>query len=58
MTALDFEANEYDLGVTSVRLIRVADVVQIIFSEKLAAQLFYAGAAARFKKDEEDWRSK
>ena len=58
MASSDFDVSEYDLGVTSVRLIRVGNVVQIVFSKKLAAELFYAGASARFKKDEEDWKNR
>ena len=30
----DFESSGYDLGATSVRLIRVGNVVQIVFSKK------------------------
>lgn len=49
MAGRDFEASEYDLGMTSVRLVRVGNVVQLIFSKKLAAELYYAEAATRFK---------
>ena len=31
----DIEASEYDLGTTSVRLVRVGNVVQVLFSNKL-----------------------
>ena len=58
MAAPDVEANEFDLGVTSVRLIRVGNVIQIVFSKKLAAQLYYASAAARFKSDEGNWKQR
>lgn len=50
---LDFEASEYDLGATSVRLIRVGNVIQIVFSKKLAAEFYYADASARFKSEAE-----
>ncbi|MDG7009040.1 MAG: hypothetical protein JRN06_12580 [Nitrososphaerota archaeon] len=53
MTPSDFEASEYDLGPTSVRLVRVANVIQIMFSKKLAAEFYYADVARRFKNDEE-----
>jgi len=33
-------------------------VVEIVFSRKLAAEQFYAGVAARLKKDEEDWKTR
>ena len=58
MAAPDVEANEFDLGVTSVRLIRVGNVIQIVFSKKLAAQLYYASAATRFKGDEDNWKQR
>ena len=56
MASSDFEASEYDLGVTSVRLIRVGNVVQVVFSKKLAASYFYAEASARFKKTEGEFK--
>ena len=52
MASSDFEANEYNLGTTSVRLIRVANVIQLVFSNKLDARLYYAEAASRFKTEE------
>ncbi len=54
MASTDFESSEFDLVVTSVRLIRVGSVVQGVFSRKLSAKLFYAETAARFKRAEED----
>ena len=53
MEPSDVEASEYDLGATSVRLIRVGNVIQIVFSKKLAAKVYYAEAATRFKSEEE-----
>jgi hypothetical protein len=38
MVTSDVEASEYDLGVTSVRLIRVGNVVQVVSSRRLAAE--------------------
>lgn len=58
MAPSDFESSEYDLGTTSVRLIRAGNVVQIVFSRMLTAEQFYAGVAARFKKDEESWKTR
>ena len=52
----DIEAREFDLGVTSVRLIRVGNVVQLVFSRKLAAELYFAEASTRFKKEEDEFR--
>jgi hypothetical protein len=44
------DASEYDLGTTSVRLIRVGNVVQVVFSSKLEAKFYYDEAATRFKR--------
>lgn len=52
----DVQASEYDLGVTSVRLIRVGNIIQIIFSKRLSAALYYTDISASFKKEEEDWK--
>ena len=52
----DFEVSEYDIGTTAVRLIRVGNVIQLVFSRKAAAEIFYAEAAARLKRDEEEWK--
>ncbi len=56
MSSSDIEASEYDLGTTSVRLVRVGNVVQILFSNRLDAKFYYREAAGRFKKDEEEFR--
>ena len=52
----DFEVKEYDLGTTSVRLIRVGNVIQIFFSNKLEAKFLYDSISTRFKRMEEDFR--
>ena len=54
----DFDASEYDLGTTSVRLILVGNVVQAIFSSKLEARLFYDDAASTFKREETRFRER
>ena len=46
----DFDAAEFDLGTTSVRLIRVGNTLQLVFSSKLEAKFYYDEAAARFKR--------
>ncbi len=50
MPSSDIEANEYDLGTTSVRLVRVGNVVQALFSNPLEAKLFFSEVASKFKK--------
>ena len=42
----DIDGSEYDLGTTSVRLIRVGNVVRAIFSSKLEAEPFYDDVAS------------
>ncbi|MBI4258847.1 MAG: hypothetical protein HY619_07815 [Thaumarchaeota archaeon] len=56
MSSSDVEASEYDLGTTSVRLIRVGNIVQILFSNKLEAKFFYDETATRFKRAEREFR--
>lgn len=53
MEASDFESSEYDLGTTSVELIRAGNVVQGVLGKKLNAAFYYAETAVRFKKTEE-----
>jgi hypothetical protein len=48
----DVDATEFDLGTTSVRLIRVGNVVQAIFSNKVDAKLFYDDVESTFKSEE------
>jgi hypothetical protein len=50
----DFEASAYDIGTTSVRLVRAGNVIQLIFNNKLDARLYYAEAASRFKRLEDE----
>ena len=54
MASSDFEANAYDLGTTSVRLVRVGNVIELIFNNKLDARLYYVEAASRFKRMEDE----
>ena len=52
----DVEAYEYDIGVTSVRLIRVGNVIQILFSKKLSAKIICQELVEKFKRDQEQYR--
>lgn len=48
----DVEASHYDVGTTSIRLIRVGNVIQILFSSPLEAKYLYnelAGFGTLFK---------
>ena len=49
----DVEASQYDIGTTHVRLIRVGNVVQILFSSALEAGFLYKELAVRYKRSED-----
>lgn len=48
----DVEGSSCDLGTTSVRLVRVGNVVQIFFSNPLEAAFLYKELAERYKRGE------
>lgn len=50
MASSDFAAEEFDLGTTSVRLVRIGNVIQLIYSNKLDAKLLHAELSSRFKR--------
>lgn len=52
----DVEGNSYDLGTTSVRLIRVGNVIQVFYSNPLEAGFLYKELAERYKREEERLR--
>ncbi len=37
----DIEAKQFDIGTTSIRLVRVGNVIQILFSSPLEAKSLY-----------------
>lgn len=49
----DVEASHYDIGTTSIRLIRVGNVIQILFSSPLEAKYLYNELAERYKRAED-----
>jgi hypothetical protein len=49
----DVEGSQFDIGTTSVRLIRVGNVVQILFSSSLEAKLLYNELFEKHKRAEE-----
>ncbi len=49
----DVEASVYDLGTTSVKLVRVGNIVQIVFSNRHDARVVHAELASKFMKDQE-----
>jgi len=50
----DVEASEYDLGTTSARLVRIGKLVQVLFSNKQDAKIFYAELSSRFKRVQDE----
>jgi hypothetical protein len=49
----DVNASEFDIGTTSIRLIRVGNVLQILFSSSLEAKYLYRELAERHKRAQE-----
>ena len=49
----DVEASHYDIGTTSIRLVRVGNVIQILFSSSLEAKYLYTELAEKYKRAED-----
>jgi uroporphyrinogen-III synthase len=47
------EASKYDIGTTSIKLIRAGNVVQIIFSSQLEARFLYKELSEKYKRAED-----
>ena len=45
----DVEAGNFDIGTTSIRLVRVGNVIQIVFSSQFEARFLYRELAERYK---------
>jgi hypothetical protein len=54
----DVEAHEYDIGTTSIRLVRIGNVIQMLFSNKLEAKFHYQGLAEKYKRAEDEYRGR
>ena len=52
----DVEASQFDIGTTAIRLVRVGNVIQILFSSPLEARFLYKELAERYKRDEKRLR--
>ena len=46
------EGSQSDIGTTSIRLVRVGNVVQILFSSSLEAKLLYGESFGKYKRAE------
>lgn len=49
----DVDASRYDVGTTSIRLVRVGNVIQIMFSSPLEAKYLYSELSERYKRAED-----
>jgi hypothetical protein len=49
----DVEASKYDIGTTSIKLIRAGSIIQIIFSSSLEARFLYTELSERYKRAED-----
>ncbi len=46
----DIESSQYDIGTTSIRLVRVGNIIQIVFSNSIEAKYLYKELAERYKR--------
>lgn len=53
MSNNDVQASRYDIGTTSIKLVRVGNVIQIIFSSPLEAKYLYKELGEKYKRAED-----
>ena len=49
----DVEGTTFDIGTTSVRLVRAGNVVQVLFSNPMEARFLYKQLFERYKREQE-----
>jgi hypothetical protein len=49
----DVESSQFDIGTTSIKLVRVGNVLQLVFSSSLEAAYLYRELAERYKRAED-----
>jgi len=49
----EVESSQFDIGTTSIKLVSVGNVLQILFSSPLEAEYLYKELAERYKRAEE-----
>ncbi len=49
----DVEGSKFDVGTSSIRLVRVGNVIQILFSSPAEAKYLYRELEERYKRAEE-----
>ena len=53
MLGSDVEGSQFDIGTTSIRLVRVGNVVQILFSSSLESKLLHNELFEKYKRAED-----
>jgi hypothetical protein len=53
MLSKDVDGSQFDIGTTSIRLVRAGNVVQILFSSALEAKLLYTELFEKYKRAED-----
>ena len=48
----DVEGSQFDIGTTSIRLVRVGNVIQILFSSSLEAKFLYNELFEKYKQEQ------
>ena len=52
----DVEGGSFDIGTSSIRIIRVGNLVQIVYSNPLEAKFLYEELFQRYKREQEGLR--
>lgn len=54
----EVEASQFDIGTTSIRLVRVGNVIQIVFSSSLEARFLHGEIAEKYKQAESKFKGR
>ena len=54
----DVEGSHYDIGTTSIRVVRVGNIIQVLFSNAWEAKYLYGELAEKYKQAEEEFRKR
>ncbi len=52
------EGSQFDIGTTSIRLVRVGNLIQVLFSNAWEAKYLYRELAEKYKQAEEEFRKR
>lgn len=56
--ASDVEGSNYNIGTTSIRLVRVGNLVQVMFSNSWEAKYLYQELAEKYKQAEGEFKKR